>query len=211
MSCFIIVVTISSTRALCHTKPMSASFHSTPIQTAWSVCCSYSHVPRRNGGTEVLSILSTITGVMSLWNCGCDWIISPVPPVLLRCLLVTFLLFLCFVVLCWWLCRRWECPLMWNKVLGRMHATYCNSVSSSETVQVHWDGAGSGCNSGWLGSLWFPDPWAELNPGLLLTIENLVVSQPGTTAGLIRRECGLRLRAECATGRLGLEPPALNV
>lgn len=100
---------------------------------------------------------------------------------------------------------------MWNKVLGRMHATYCSRVSSSETVQVHWDGAGSGCNSGWLGSLWFPDPWAELNPGLLLTIENLVVSQPGTTAGLIRRECGLRLRAECATGRLGLEPPALNV
>lgn len=42
--------------------------------------------------------------------------------------------------------------------------------------------------------------WAELNLGPLLTIENLMVSQPGTTAGLIRRECGLRLRAECATG-----------
>lgn len=69
-----------------------------------------------------------------LWNCGCGWIISPVPLVLLWCLLVTFLLFLCFVVLCWWLCRRWECPLMWNKVLGRMHTTYCSSVSSSETV-----------------------------------------------------------------------------
>lgn len=32
MSCFIIVVTISSARALCHTKPMSASFHSAPVQ-----------------------------------------------------------------------------------------------------------------------------------------------------------------------------------
>lgn len=116
-------------------------------------------------------------------------------------------MFLCFVVLCWWLCRRWECPLTWNKVLGRMHAAYCGGVSSSEIVQVHWDGA----VSGWLGSLWFSDPWAELNLGPLLSIENLMVSQPGTTAGLIRREYGLRLRAECATGRLGLQPPALNV
>lgn len=82
---------------------------------------------------------------------------------------------------------------------------------SSEILRVHWDGAVSGCNSGWLGSLWFSDPWAELNLGPLLTIENLMVSQPGTTAGLIRREYGLRLRAECATGRLGLRPPALNV
>lgn len=58
---------------------------------------------------------------------------------------------------------------------------------------MHWDGAVSGCNSGWLGNLWFPDPWAELNPGLLLTIENLMVSQPGTTAGLIRRETQSRM------------------
>lgn len=61
--------------------------------------------------------------------------------------------------------------------------------------------------AGWK-ALWVSAPRAELNPDALLTIENLMVFQPGTEAGLIRREYGAEtpeqnvLPGDWATGHL---------
>lgn len=53
------------------------------------------------------------------------------------------------------------------KQMTTIRAAYHSNMTFSETVQIHWDAAASGCYSDRLGSLWLGHPWAELKPSSL--------------------------------------------